>query len=98
MAKKANTDADLEAIASAKDGDAVPVTTPPAQATDLADILSEGIGEHDTRIAALETKYAAVRQAVVDLAALLRNAGPPTKGALECVNNTLARLEPVANG
>ena len=66
-----------------------------AKATDLADILAEGIGQHDTRIAALETKVAALRQAVIDLAALLRNAGPPTKGALECVNNTLARLEPV---
>ncbi len=84
---------DKPALEAAQESETAPAQA--AKATDLADILAEGIGEHDTRIAALETKVAALRQAIIDLAALLRNAGPPTKGALECVTNTLTRLEPL---
>lgn len=77
--------------------EATPETKPAetAEATNLGDLLAEGIGEHDNRIAALETKVVALRQGLIDLAALLKNAGPPTKGALDVVNATLARLEPV---
>lgn len=95
MAKKASATEEVAAIANAQPGDVVAVSDPTKS---LEEMTAEAIGELNTRISALETKNAALRQAIIDLAALLRNAGPPTKGALECVNNTLARLEPVANG
>jgi hypothetical protein len=59
------------------------------------DGVSRDVAVVDQRIARLEAEVLALRQALIDLAALLRNAGPPTKGALECVTNTLDRLEPL---
>lgn len=97
MSTKTKTDAktDAKAIADAKDGDAVPVTGDPANTTSLVGLLADAGREQDIRITRLEAEVLAIRQALIDLAALLRNAGPPTKGALECVTNTLDRLEPL---
>lgn len=84
MAKKANTDATTEGDASAT----------PEIPSDVEQLWAR-VEELDSKATGLELRLGAVRQGLIDLAALLRNAGPPTKGALECVNNTLARLEPV---
>lgn len=88
MAKKASA---AESGAEGTEGTAAEIPSDVEQ-------LWTRVQELDSKATGLELRLGAVRQGLIDLAALLRNAGPPTKGALECVNNTLARLEPVANG
>lgn len=72
-------------------------TTEPGIPSDVEQLWNR-VQELDSKATGLELRLSAVRQGLIDLAALLRNAGPPTKGALECVKNTLAQLEPAANG